>query len=698
MGRNRKGTRRRARSNPQGVLMVHAGSFGFVRTAEGEYFIPESKMAGAFDGDLVEIAPLPARGAQKTSSGRGSDRLAARIVRVIDRAHDTVIGRYEVAEPFGVVIPEDRNIPYDIFTMRSDFPDVPDGSLVRVRITTFPSRHEAACGVIEEVLGSAEESSISVDAIIARNKLETEFSPAALDEASSASLDEVGALAGGYRDLRERLTFTIDPADARDFDDALSLEKVDSAVAGRAVWRLGVHIADVSHYVPWNSSLDLDARRRATSVYLVDRVIPMLPEALSNGLCSLMPGEVRRCMTCDVYLDENWDIVSYELYRALMRSHARLTYDEALSALADACPPASALLGEGAGMAADGTPGTVSGVDVLSGEPLSRLAPDIRSALIPRIRSLSSFAKARVAKRLAAGGLEFDFPEARVRLDDAGHPIGVDLRRKNDATSLVEEAMIMANEVVAEHLSRREFPSLYRVHERPAPDSLAALIPVLQEFSWFRRIDKQRVVAGDPHALGQVLRESEGRLEANLVSNLVLRAQKRACYKPTCDGHYGLASSAYTHFTSPIRRYPDLVVHRMLTSQLTRRPQKFDQEVSALPWIAEHASDMERVAEKAARQSQELKLIEYMANFTGQAFDAQVSGVASYGMYVRLENTAEGVVAAKELGSEYFALDPLRHMLIGQDTGTYFRLGQKVRVVLVAADPRSGRLEFRLER
>ncbi len=690
MGRNRKGARRRPRSNPHGVLVVHAGSFGFVRTAEGEYFIPEAKMGGAFDGDLVEVVPLPSRGASKGFSG-GSDRPAGRIVRVIDRAHDTVIGRYEVAEPFGVVVPEDHNIPYDIFTMRADFPDVPDGALVRVRITTFPSRHEAACGVIEEVLGIADESSVSVEAIIARNKLETEFSPAALAEADAASLDEVGALAAGYRDLRDRIVFTIDPADARDFDDALSLEKVEhSGVHGadargadvpRAVWRVGVHIADVSHYVPWNCSLDLDARRRATSVYLVDRVIPMLPEALSNGLCSLVPGETRRCMTCDVYLDANWEIVSYELYPALMRSRARLTYDEALSVLADGEAPAAEAAAAPAGATA-----------------FDRLTPDDSAAIIERIRTLSSFAHARVEKRVRAGGLEFDFPEARVRLDGSARPIGVDLRRKNEATSLVEEAMIMANEVVAEHLSRRDFPSLYRVHEKPSADSLAALIPVLQEFSWFGRINKQRIVAGDPHALQQVLAESEGRLEANLVSNLVLRAQKRACYKPSCDGHYGLASSAYTHFTSPIRRYPDLVVHRMLRAQLTRRPQKFDQEVSALPWIAEHASDMERVAEKAARQSQELKLIEYMANFTGQPFDAQVSGVAAYGMYVRLENTAEGIVAAKALGSEYFALDPVRHMLIGQDTGAYFRLGQKVRVVLVAADARSGRLDFRLEK
>ncbi len=657
MGRTRKHTRRRPRANPHGVLTVHGGTFGFVRTAEGEYFIPESKMAGAFDGDLVEIAPLPARGAQK---GAAEERPAARILRVIDRAHDTVVGRYEVAEPFGVVVPEDRNISYDIFTMRADFPDVPDGALVRVRMTAYPSRHEAACGVIEEVLGTAEEATISVDAIVARNKLETVFSEGALAEAQAAQLDEVGALAAGYRDVRDRCVFTIDPADARDFDDALSLDPAQDFLRDGAVWRLGVHIADVSHYVPWSSSLDLDARRRATSVYLVDRVIPMLPEQLSNGLCSLNPNETRRCMTCDVYLDQDWKAVGYDIYPALMRSQARLTYGQVQQAL-------------------DGD---------------AALPDDI----MQRVRFLSQFAKARIAARQVAGGLDFDFPEACVVLDDDGKPLRVDLRRKTEATSLVEEAMILANEVVAQHLSARGFPALYRVHEKPSPDSLAALLPVLQEFSWFSRISPERFVAGDAHAIARVLSESQGRLEGSLVQTLVLRAMKRAAYKPTCDGHFGLASEAYTHFTSPIRRYPDLVVHRMLCAQLTRRPQKFEQEVAALPWIAEHASDMERVAEKAARQSQELKLIEYMAGFLGEAFDATVSGVASYGMYVSLDNTAEGMVAARYLGDEYFACDAVRYQLVGQDSGKVFRLGQRVRVVLAAADAKAGRLDFRLEK
>lgn len=682
MARSRTHTRHHPRSNPRGVLSVHGGGFGFVQTAEGAYFIPSAKMGGAFDGDLVEVAPLPptdGKGRSKQphqGGGRPSDQPAARVLRVLDRAHDTIIGRYEVAEPFGVVVPEDARIPYDIFTMRTDHADVPDGALVRVRITTFPSRNTAATGVVEEVIGMAGDEDLGVDLIVARHKLETAFSEGALAEAKAAVLDEMGALTEGYRDLRERFTLTIDPADARDFDDALSLDSVvltnDGALCGvrfvdgrgaaAARWRLGVHIADVSHYVPWNSSLDLDARRRATSVYLVDRVIPMLPEELSNELCSLKPGEVRRSMTADLYLDDEARLVGYELYPALIRSNARLSYDEAQA--------------------------------VLEGVLDDALAPE-GDPIASRLAVLSRIAKQRSAAREVAGGLDFATTEAKVRLDGEGHPVAIELRRKSEATSLIEEAMILANETVARHLRDAKFPGIFRVHDKPAADSLAALIPVFQEFAWFKGIDQNRLIAGDPHVLDQVLEASATRPEGELVSTLVLRSMKRAVYRPICEPHYGLASEAYTHFTSPIRRYPDLVVHRMLKAQRSRRPERFDQEVAALPWIAEHSSSMERVAEKAARESQELKIIEFMEREVGKAFSAVVSGVTTYGVYVRLENTAEGLIPLKSLGSEYFSFDPVLHRLTGQDTGTVYRLGQRLPVVLTSADLRRRQLDFR---
>lgn len=923
MARSRSHTRRAPRSMPRGTLVVHAEGYGFVRTAEGEYFIPSAKLGGAFDGDVVEIAPLSsATSKAHRSSGRDAMRTrgrpAARVVRVVERAHETLIGRYEVADPFGVVIPEDPRIPYDIFTQRSSAPDIPHGALVRVRISTYPSRNTAATGVVEEVLGEADEPRIGVESIIARHKLETRFSDACLKEADGLRLDVEAALSRGYADLRDRCVFTIDPVDARDFDDALSLERLDGSddmasagdapaspadgTAGRSgktraqtgpraldegvlrtpskalrilraglpaspggassdlgstlassagssiemggpsvpvlsgagwegagvpVWRLGVHIADVSAYVPWGSAIDLDARNRATSAYLVDRVIPMLPERLSNDLCSLRPDEDRLSMTVDLYLDGKGRVNRYEVYPAVIRSKARLTYDavqewldgfdspgiaarpddadapfatdapavtdasnaavapaatvapaaaDAPAAVAPAatnaltasegrspyllrlsgqkrpenglemsrtpqkldldaadCPESlkttsyshvdcpkdgkatcsSQSDGREEGHEAAGRPpsawesaGRPPYACEAAGRPPSACetapeAPLPHGAGIPRqvadrLAPLSRIGKLRAEMRRRAGGIDFPSTEAKVRLDADGRPTGVDLRRKTDATSLVEEAMILANEAVAHRLVAADSPALFRVHERPAADGLAGLIPVLEEFDWFARIDKTRFALGDPHAVQAALEASRGRSEGELVGSLLLRAMKRADYRPSCEGHYGLASEAYAHFTSPIRRYPDLVVHHMLKALLFGRSELHDQEASALRWLGRHCSEREREADAAARESQELKLIELMESQVGEAFSGVVSGVAPYGLYVRLDNTAEGLLPVRRLGAEYYSLDAELHRLVGQDSGRTWRLGQRVAVVLTLADARRHVLEFRL--
>lgn len=908
---------------PRGTLVVHAEGYGFVRTAEGEYFIPSAKLGGAFDGDVVEIAPLSSAASKAhRSSGRDAMRTggrpAARVVRVVERAHETLIGRYEVADPFGVVIPEDPRIPYDIFTQRSSAPDIPHGALVRVRISTYPSRNTAATGVVEEVLGEADEPRIGVESIIARHKLETRFSDACLKEADGLRLDVEVALSRGYADLRDRCVFTIDPVDARDFDDALSLERLDGSddmasagdapaspadgTAGRSgktraqtgpraldegvlrtpskalrilraglpaspggasgdlgstpassagssiemggpslpvlsgvgwegagvpVWRLGVHIADVSAYVPRGSAIDLDARNRATSAYLVDRVIPMLPERLSNDLCSLRPDEDRLSMTVDLYLDGKGRVNRYEVYPAVIRSKARLTYDAVQEwldgfdspgiaarpddadapfatdapAVTDASNAADAPAVTVAPAAADapaavapaatnaltasegrspyllrlsGQKGAENGLEMsrtpqkldldaadcpeslkttsyshvdcpkdgkatcssqsdgreegheaagrppsawesagrppyaceAAGRPPSACetapeAPLPHGAGIPRqaadrLAPLSRIGKLRAEMRRRAGGIDFPSTEAKVRLDADGRPTGVNLRRKTDATSLVEEAMILANEAVAHRLVAADSPALFRVHERPAADGLAGLIPVLEEFDWFARIDKTRFALGDPHAVQAALEASRGRSEGELVGSLLLRAMKRADYRPSCEGHYGLASEAYAHFTSPIRRYPDLVVHHMLKALLFGRSELHDQEASALRWLGRHCSEREREADAAARESQELKLIELMESQVGEAFSGVVSGVAPYGLYVRLDNTAEGLLPVRRLGTEYYSLDAELHRLVGQDSGRTWRLGQRIAVVLTLADARRHVLEFRL--
>lgn len=677
MPRSKNHTRWVARSRPRGIMQLNPEGYGFVRTSEGEFFVPHAKLGGAFDGDLVEVAPLPANASKGRShegfgGGRYGHKPAARVVSVIERAHEVVVGRFEAAEPFGVVVPLDPHIPYDIFTQLSEAPDVEDGAIVRVRIAQFPSRNSAATGHIEEVLEHVYGLDEGVDAVVARHKFETTFSDAALAEAHGASIDEVGALASGYRDLCERFVFTIDPDDARDFDDALSIEQVEDQ--GRLLWRIGVHIADVSHYVEWGSALDLAARRRATSVYLVDRVIPMIPEELSCGLCSLAPGEVRRSMTVDLYVNERAQLARYEIYPALICSNARLTYGKALEMLE----------GEGQLVASEGT------------EYAPHSQGQRETSLRKRLLQLSRLASLRHAQRECKGGIDFDQPEARVKLDEAGRPQGVELRRKNAATSLVEEMMIWANEVVAEHLSRAKFPCVYRVHEAPDLEGLAQLVPIFEEFPWFGKIDPVGFFTGSQHALQQAVSASRGRAEGELVSSLVLRSMKRAVYREKNCGHYGLVSATYCHFTSPIRRYPDLMVHRMLKAELFGRPEKFDQMTTNLGWICEHSSGMEREADDAQRESEELKLAEYLQRFVGQSFSAIVSGVSQGGLYARLENAAEGFIPVRTLGDDYFSFDAARYTLTGEETGARYRLGQRIAVVLFAVDPRVPQIDLRL--
>ncbi len=671
MAKSRTHTRRRPRSNPRGVITIAGDGYGFVQTAEGSFFIPASKTGGAFDGDLVEIvaAHLNKDGKQNAKQhAQPGEKPTGRVVSVIQRAHETVVGRYEIADPFGVVIPEDHRIPYDIFTMRVDNPQVQDGDVVRVRITQFPSRNSAATGTIEEVLGREGQVGLDIETLIGRYRLETKFSQAALDQARFAQVDEAGALAQGYRDLSDRFVFTVDPTDARDFDDALSLVQLDSGL-----WRLGVHIADVSFYVPWGSSVDLDARRRATSVYLADRVIPMLPEELSNDVCSLAPYKTRRAMTVDIVLDAQAQVKSVDIYPSLIVSKARLSYDTAQAFI-------EAALGDEGWRSVPNRPG-----DDVSRE-LYRLLP-----------TLHDLTQALSAKRVAAGQIDFEQTEAKAVLDSEGEAVDIALRRKTPATECVEEAMILANECVARKLRDSQIPAIFRVHEPPAPDSLASLVPVLQEFNLTRTVEVADILAGNPHALQEVLIQSRGRAESELISSLVLRAMQRAVYSPDCLGHYGLALDAYCHYTSPIRRYPDLVVHRMLKVLLNGRDGTFQQQADNLAWLADHSSKMERIADSIARESQELKLVEYMRRFVGSVFSGIISGVSVQGLYVRLENTVEGIVPIRALGAEYFSLDPVLHKLTGQDSGRVFRLGQHVAVVLFGAPEHARKLDFRLK-
>ncbi len=675
MARRSSKARKNPRSRPRGILEITPRGFGFVKTAEGEYFIPASKMYGAFPGDLVEVARISSNRERPTSGSHSVTRKpTGRISKIVSRSSDRIIGRYEIAEPFGVVVPVDVRIPYDIFTLRADDPTIEEGSLVEVEMVEYPSRNSAATGRVLRVIGQGEDSDLEIELIIAQHKLELEFSEQALEEADVCALDVEAALAAGYRDLRDRFIFTIDPVDARDYDDALSVEFDGDRI------HLGVHIADVSGYVPFDSALDYDARRRGCSVYLVDRVIPMLPEKLSNQLCSLVPGEERLAVSVEVILRASDGVVeSFDIFPSVIDSNARLSYDQA-QALIDA--PEDDLI-----QAFEHQQAPFGAIDLDS---------STIHALATRIKAAKLLSDRLYQRRNAAGCMEFNRVEARAILNDSGMPIGIRYRRRTDATKLIEESMILANHLVARWLDDRSMPCIYRTHAAPGRDALFSLYEILQEFEAYRMLDKTLFCAGNPHTLQEVLSIPVDEQTRELVSMLLLRSMKQALYSTTESGHYGLALEQYCHFTSPIRRYPDLMVHRMVKESLFARSETFEAEKNSSAWIADHSSEMERVAAKAELQSQLVKLIEYLQSFIGERFETLIYSVSTFGATLRMENTVQGFLPIEELGDEYFSYDPERGILTGADTGRTYRIGQKLAVILVEADWRTRQVIFKL--
>ncbi len=645
MGDPKKTTKVKRSGFVVGKITLTRQGYGFVAAEHGDYYVAARDTNGAMHGDTVSLRPVAARSRQ----GRSGT-----VVSIVKRAVTRVVGRFERHAGIGVVVPADRRIRGDVFIAAGAMGDARSGDVVVARLTAYPTRHTAAQGVIDEVVGHHTDPGIAIEIIIREHGLHTEFPAAVVQEAAEIRLDVDSTLAREpeRRDIRERFTFTIDPVDARDFDDAISIEHVDGLI------RLGVHIADVSHYVAWDSPIDIEARERATSVYLVDRVLPMLPEKLSNEICSLNPDEDRLSFTVDILLDSDVMVRGYELYPSAMRSDRRFDYESVDRMLA-------------------------------GHEPF----PDARSEA-----ALKDFARlgARISEhRVARGGLDFETVEAKVRLDETGAPVEVLVRARTQATSMIEEAMILANEVVASHMREAKAPMVYRIHEDPDADALSRLGAVLKEFDY----PIKDVHGASPQTFQRIIRFAHDRPEKRLINSLLLRALERARYVDYLSSHFGLASAAYTHFTSPIRRYPDLIVHRLLRSQLAGTLHTDRRVVSMIPelgWLAEHSSFMEREAERAEGDSVRLKLCEFMAAHIGEEFDAFISGVVPFGLFIQLDNTAEGLVHVESMRDDHYRLDANRFMLQGERTGRSYRLGQSVKVLLVNASVADVRLDFEI--
>lgn len=657
-----------------------------VETVEGVYRLGSRSMREAMPGDRVYVS---------LHRGKGGARRAV-VEHVIDRAVAAIVGVFEPAGPLGAVRPLDARIKQDFFVLPADDSPrrlgVEPGDIVSARIVDYPSRTESGVVTLERRIGDANEPSLGIECVMARYGLVDGYPQAAVDEATSLAVDVEGALADPLRrDIRDRFAITIDPVDARDFDDAISVARTV-----RGGWMLGVHIADVSHYVDWESAIDLEARRRSTSVYLADRVLPMLPERLCNDLCSLRPDEDRLAFTVDIELDAQGRVRTYEPYPSVIRSRVRMDYGAADALLREGEPDGAALDAAARGRAE------------LAVEAARANGVDLRAFL----RNADALARARREIRRKRGSIDFDTPEVHVLLDEAGMPVDIVTRERTAATSLVEEAMLLANECVAEFLADRDLVSAYRVHEDPSPDSLASAAKTLTELGAVEGGLAAGIMLGDPRAINAAVEDAAGTAFAPQVNALLLRAQQRAVYKSHNEGHYALGARAYCHFTSPIRRYPDLIAHRVLKvalakhelgkkEALVRAPRltgKGPQALEAIcPQLCRQASDNERAADAAANASQKVKVAQLYASRIGERDTGTVSWISDLGAFVRLDATgAEGLVRMNALGTEWWDFDDVRLTLTGESTGTRVGLGCRVVVEVASVNVLRGHLDLKL--
>lgn len=657
-----------------------------VETAEGVYRLGSRSMREAMPGDRVYVS---------LHRGKGGARRAV-VEHVIDRAVVAIVGVFEPAGPLGAVRPLDVRIKQDFFVLPADDSPrrlgVEPGDIVSARIVDYPSRTESGVVTLERRIGDANEPSLGIECVMARYGLVDGYPQAAVDEAASLAVDVEGALADPLRrDIRDRFVITIDPVDARDFDDAISVARTV-----RGGWMLGVHIADVSHYVDWGSAIDLEARRRSTSVYLADRVLPMLPERLCNDLCSLRPDEDRLAFTVDIELDAQGRVRTYEPYPSVIRSRVRMDYGAADALLREGDPDGAALDAAARGRAE------------LAVEAARANGVDLRAFL----RNADALARARREIRRKRGSIDFDTPEVHVLLDEAGMPVDIVTHERTAATSLVEEAMLLANECVAEFLADRDLVSAYRVHEDPSPDSLASAAKTLTELGAVEGGLAAGIMLGDPRAINAAVEDAADTAFAPQVNALLLRAQQRAVYKSHNEGHYALGARAYCHFTSPIRRYPDLIAHRVLKvalakhelgkkEALARAPRltgKGPQALEAIcPQLCRQASDNERAADAAANASQKVKVAQLYASRIGERDTGTVSWISDLGAFVRLDATgAEGLVRMNALGAEWWDFDDVRLTLKGESTGTRVGLGCRVVVEVASVNVLRGHLDLKL--
>lgn len=634
-----------------GIFESTSRGFGFVRVDgwEKDIFIPEAETYGAFYKDEVMVEVTQEHAA-------GNKNVEGRIVKILSRGTKTVVGTFERNKNSGFVIPDNQKIPSDIYVPKERSKGAVTGHKVVVKIVDYGKGRKSPEGIITEILGHINDPGTDIISIVKACELPVEFPKEVKQEVRQISQE---LLPKEYRDridLRHLQTVTIDGEDAKDLDDAITLSKDEAG------YHLGVHIADVSHYVTENSPLDKEAKKRGTSVYLVDRVIPMLPPELSNGICSLNEGQDRLALSCLMDLDETGKLLNHQIANTVIRVDRRMTY---------------------------------TAVNEIITEQKESTKKEYEE-LVPMFFLMGELSELLREKRRKRGSIDFDFPESKIVLDRKGHPLDIHPYERNAATKLIEDFMLLANETVAEDYFWQEIPFVYRTHETPDGERICKLAAMIRNFGYVLKAGKEHI---HPKEIQKLLAQIEGTPEDAMISRLALRSMKQAKYSTVNVGHFGLSASYYCHFTSPIRRYPDLQIHRIMKETmrggLKARRQAHYEEM--LPAVAEQCSRLERRAEEAEREVVKLKKAEYMEDKIGQVFSGVISGITGWGFYVELPNTVEGMVSVHSLLDDFYYYDEEKYVMIGKDHGRMFQLGQTVSVRVTGVDRLSKTIDFELE-
>ena len=635
----------------KGTYRGNEKGYGFVIPENEEMediFIPRGNNNNALNDDIV-VAEI----VKESEDGK---RKEGKIVSIVKHEKDKVVGLFVKSRNFGFVIPDDKKFGGDIFISKSNFAKAKNNQKVVVKLTKYPEKNKKAEGKIIEIIGGIDEAGVDMLSLVKEYDLPYEFPQGVIEEAKSKGNKVDKKDIPNRIDLRDKTIFTIDGEDAKDLDDAVRVYKNDDGN-----YMLDVHIADVSYYVTENSLLDKEAIIRGTSIYMLDRVIPMLPRELSNGICSLNAGEDRFTLSCTMEIDKEGNIISSDVYKAVIKVTERMNYKDVQKI-----------------------------IDGSDEEVLERYKNYIQD-----FKLMEELAKILKNKRLERGYLNLDLPESKVVLDNNGHAVDIKKYELYFSNEIIEQFMLSANETIAERFYWLEAPFIYRVHEEPDIDKVKELNKFLYNFGY--KINK----SGDklyPKEFAKVLDSVKGKTEERVVSNLVLRTLKVARYESENDGHFGIASKYYCHFTSPIRRYPDLFIHRIISKYLEnnyelseKQKEKYEKQAEQ---YAKTSSDREKIATKVERDSIDIKMAEYMQDRIGEEYEGMVSSVTSFGIFVELDNTVEGLIRFENLGDEYFEYDEEHKQLIGEKTGITYKIGDRVKIKVINANKETRQIDF----